>query len=323
MIGNIGTGNSFLNCIKYCLEDKKELSEDTKKLLSAADHLQHKDRAEILAFNKCYGNSNELARDFNEVAKLSRRVEKPVFHISIRFAPGESLSKDKLIEITNEVAKEFGFADNQYISVLHKDTAQQHFHIVANRVGFDGKVAKDSNSYRRMAALCRRMEKRYGLHEVLSPRSFLAKGDRYILRNDKRKEQARADVSDVLKKAVSYDDFERQMNIRGYKVIKGRGICFIDSKKVKTKGSEIGYPLGKIEKLLSHLQQQSNSIGKTYSPIQQREIKPEFHQPYHNGVADLIGNILKPEFVNNELPYELLKEVRRKRKKKYNRGGGH
>lgn len=159
MIGYVGTGSSFFDCIRYCLEDKKELSEEQKQHLSQKDSPQHKDRAEVLFYNKCFGNKYELTKDFKDVAKLSKRVEKPVLHLSLRLAPGETLSREQLTEVGRECAKEFGIADNQYICVLHKDTNEQHIHIVANRVGYSGKTASDSNSYKRMAALCRRLEK--------------------------------------------------------------------------------------------------------------------------------------------------------------------
>jgi hypothetical protein len=48
--------------------------------------------------------------------------------MSLRLTPGEQLSKDQLMEIGRECAKEFGVADNQYICVLHKDTKEQHIH---------------------------------------------------------------------------------------------------------------------------------------------------------------------------------------------------
>jgi len=41
-----------------------------------------------------------------------------------------------------------------------------------------------------------------------------------------------------------------KMTELGYKVIKGRGISFIDDKKVKIKGSEVGFSLGKTERIL-------------------------------------------------------------------------
>ncbi len=165
-----------------------------KAQLSQMDHLQNKDRAEVLEYNQCFGNKQELAAQFRDVAKLSKQVEKPVLHLSLRLAPGESLSRDQWMEIGREAAKDFGVADHQYICVLHKDTQQQHIHIVANRVGFDGKVASDSNSYKRMATLCRRLEKEYNLQQVLSPRAFLSQEERQLPRHDQRKEKLRENI---------------------------------------------------------------------------------------------------------------------------------
>jgi hypothetical protein len=40
------------------------------------------------------------------------------------------------------------------------------------------------------------------------------------------------------------------MKAKGYQVIKGRGISFIDNKKVKVKGSEVNFSLQIIERML-------------------------------------------------------------------------
>lgn len=255
MIGHVSIGSSFYHCISYCLEDKRELSEEKKLALAIQDHLQHKERAEVLEYNKCFGNKYELTGQFKDVRKLSRRIEKPMLHLTLRLAPDDTLTKEQLREVGRECATEFGIADNQYICVLHKDTKEQHIHIAANRVGFDGKVANDSNSYKRMAELCRRLEKKYGLQEVLNPRAFLSPNDRLLPRHDSRKEKLKADIQQTLKSVSSYLSFERQMRDLGYKVLKGRGISFIDDKKVKIKGSEVGFSLTKIEEILSHKQQ--------------------------------------------------------------------
>lgn len=250
MIGKVYVGKTF-GCISYCLEDKKGLSEEQKEMLSRRDNVQHKDRAEVLYYNQCGGEKDELINDFKEVVRLSTRVEKPAFHFILRLAPGETLPKDKLMEMSQECAKEFGVADNQYLCILHKDTKEQHIHIIANRVGFNGKAAKDNNNYRRMAALCRRLEKQYGLQEVLSPRAFLSGKDRLLPRSDKRREQLKSDIRQVLEKSGTYFEFERGMQGLGYSVIKGRGISFIDDKKVKTKGSEVGCSLATLEKVFA------------------------------------------------------------------------
>ena len=338
MIGHVSVGSSSFHCISYCLEDKRELTEEQKQQLALMDHLQHKDRAEVLEYNKCFGNKYELADQFRDVEKLNKLVEKPVLHLSLRLAPGESLTRNQLIEIGRECAKEFGVADHQYICVLHKDTNEQHIHIAANRVGFDGKVAKDSNSYLRMAKFCRRMEKQYHLQEVLSPRAFLSPQERLLPRHDKRKERLEKDIRQTLKDVTNYPDFEKKMTELGYKVIKGRGISFIDDKKVKIKGSEVGFSLMKIEKILSlkqeltikkkeRLRQQpGEGIAKQPASPGQRMIFKHMQRSERESapviqtetqIATLLSALLEPEQqMGGGLPYELTEEyLRRKRKR--------
>ena len=50
--------------------------------------------------------------------------------------------------------------------------------------------------------------------------------------------------------AASYPAFKSAMKALGYRVEKGRGIAFIDEKGVRIKGSEVGYSLSKIERIL-------------------------------------------------------------------------
>ena len=74
MIGHVSKGTSFFHCISYCLEDKRELTEEQKQQLALMDHLQHKDRAEVLEYNKCFGNKYELADQVRYVEKLNKLV---------------------------------------------------------------------------------------------------------------------------------------------------------------------------------------------------------------------------------------------------------
>jgi hypothetical protein len=337
MIGHVSKGGSFFHCINYCLEDKKELTEEMKQQLAQGDHLQHKDRAEVLEYNKCFGNKYELTEQFRDVQKLSKRVEKPVLHLSLRLAPGENLTRDQLIEIGREAAKEFGVGDHQYICVLHKDTKEQHIHIAANRVGFDGKVASDSNSYKRMATLCRRLEKEYHLQEVLSPRAFLSPSERLLPRHDIRKERLKENIQRTLKEVSQYSEFEKKMTDRGYKIIKGRGISFIDDKKVKIKGSEVGFSLMKIEKILALkqelalrqkenlLRQQPGEGAKPRTPIHRLTIDPfpkSVGRPTpviqtEKQIASLLSTLLEPQQqMGGGVPYELTEEYLQKKRKR-------
>jgi len=338
MIGYVGTGASFYECIRYCLEDKIDLSEEQKILKTLKDQLQHKDRAEILEFNKCFGDLGELTSQFLDVAKLSKRVEKPVFHFSLRPAPGDKVSRDQLIEMGKECAKQFGVADNQYLIILHKDTNEPHIHMVANRVGFDGKVAKDNHSYRKMDSLCRQLEKQFQLKEVLSARRFLPEELRHLPRLDSRKEKLKTDIRDTLKQVNTFQQFEEKMKSLGYAVLKGRGISFIDDKKVKMKGSEVGFSLAKIEKIL-HLKQdlelkqekqrireialQRDMDKRGHTPVQKLLLKTAHSNQQEDfevlelakQLDKLLNDLLKPEYGSQSINPELLKEARRKRKR--------
>jgi hypothetical protein len=332
MIGHVSIGKSAYHCISYCLEDKRELTDEQKAKLSEKEKLQHQNRAEVLFYNQCFGNKKELASQFRDVQKLSRRCEKPVLHLSLRLAPGENLSKAQLSEIGRAAAEEFGVGDHQYICVLHKDTKEQHIHIAANRVGFDGKAAKDGNSYKRMSALCRKLEKQYGLQEVLSPRAFLPPSERRITRHDSRKERLKSNIRNSLEKSSSYPEFEKQMKALGYQIIKGRGISFIDDKKVKTKGSEMGFSLAKIEKVLGlkmQLQNEKAIIEKTQKDgmpsnhFRLQDYQPENDEQIHllknfeKQIFILLDDLTRTEYGADGIP----SEFRSTRKKKYRRKG--
>ena len=125
MIGKITTGKSFRGCLLYCLNDKQKLHKD---------EVVFKNRAEILMFNKCFGNQNELIEQFNEVRQLNPKLAKPVLHVTLSFAKDDKLDQNKLTEISEACAKDLGFENNQFVSIFHKDTEHPHMHIVANRM---------------------------------------------------------------------------------------------------------------------------------------------------------------------------------------------
>lgn len=264
MIGKIITGKSFRGCLLYCLHDKTE-----KEAM--------KNRTEIISFNQCYGNSRDLIKQFNEVRELNPKLSKPVLHITLSVAPGEKLSAYRLSEVAEKCSESLGFKSNQYVAVLHKDTNHQHIHIIVNRVGFDGKTLNDSNNYRKIANFCREIEQEYGLKQVLNPRRFMSKELRHAPRMDARKLKLKTDILNSLLISKTYEEFERKMNLLSYSVIKARGIGFRDGQKVYTKGSDVGYSLGKIQAILSLPQlEKETKIRPQQQPL--KMLKGEKHE---------------------------------------------
>jgi len=328
MIGKITIGKSFNGCIKYCMNDK--LSEQNQEQVM-------KDRAEVLLFNQCYGNECELIQQFNEVRQLNSKLSKPVLHITLSLAPGEQLSKDKLMEMCQDCARDMGFENNQYIVVHHRDTNHQHIHIVANRVGFDKQTVSDSKNFQKIASYCRKMELKYQLKQVLSPRVFLSKEQRQIPRQDIRKELLKKDIQNTLQLVNNYQQFEQKMKALGYQVLKGRGISFIDKKKVKIKGSEVGFSLMKIEKILAlkpafetnkHIEKfiqeglknkQNEGFQKPLSFTKKGMIEKQEQVPVialQKQIGELIYEIIKPEYIPDQLAPEWLKKKKERKRRR-------
>ncbi len=266
MIGKVITGKSFRGCLRYCLEDKKMVNDIDKMIM--------KNRAEVLQYNMCFGNKDELIAQFNEVRKLNTKQSKPVMHITLSFAPGERLSKQQLTEISNHCAEDLGFDKNQFIAVEHNDAQHQHFHIVVNRINFEGKTLPDSNSYKKISDFCRKMEKQFKLIQVLSPGRFLSAEQKNLPRHDQRKERLRIVIFQSLNSSKTYDEFSGKMKANNYEIIKGRGISFIDKQAVKVKGSELGFSM---EKINQQLQQNLNHGLKQNTYVHLPKHKKSLH----------------------------------------------
>ena len=238
MIGTVTIGRSFGDCIAYCLEDKKQ--RHSREVI-------FKNRAEVLFGNFCSGTKQELIEQFNEVRCMNPRLGKPVMHITLNLAPEDKLDRGMMIQVVHDLAKELHFERHQYLAVSHVDTPHQHMHVVVNRISLDGNTLNISHNYRKISLFCREMEVKYRLRPVLNPKRFLPREQRSLPRLDTRKENVRIQISQILDSCKTFETFREKMEALNYKVIKGKGICFIDVQRVKTKGSEVGFPLQAIE----------------------------------------------------------------------------
>jgi Relaxase/Mobilisation nuclease domain len=263
MIGKISTGKSFRGCLNYLHEGRLQQSKALQEIE------QEKKQAQVICYNQCFGNKKELIQQFNEVRYLNPKLSKPVLHASLSFAHSDQLSNQDKIDIGKQMAKDFGFENNQYVVIEHSDRQHQHLHIVANRVGYDAKTVSDSNNYKRMANFCRTMERKHQLEQVLSPRKFLSKEERILPRQDIRKEALKEAIAKFLKQSTTMKEFQNKITAKGYEVELGRGIAFTDAQAVRFKGSQVGYPLLKIEKQLAQNRQMQQEEQQKPSLAQQ------------------------------------------------------
>jgi hypothetical protein len=314
------------------MQDKEQ--EEREKLVIS-------NRAELLHYNLCFGDQFEVIKQFNEVRQLNLNLSKPVMHISLSLAPEDKIEKGKMNQMVEECAEKMGFQNNQYVAVYHKDTNHQHLHIVVNRVGFDGKTLSDSHNFGKIAAYCRKMELKYQLKQVLSPRRYLSEEQRLLPRQDIRKELLKERINQSISQSKSYLEFEYRMKQLGYDVIRGRGIAFQDKQKVYVKGSEVGYSLSTIENKLKlqlrpsqNLTQQQKKFlileqklksENNYSerPGQKLSLKQQ-HEKINDNISEgqrhnqrqqqILEILMRPVEDKEQMPYQLKKS---KRKRQY------
>src|SRR5690606_29005093 len=124
---------------------------------------------EIVLHNYIYGKHyEEIAQQFKDQAKENLKVKNPVMHLSVNFKTEDHISEKVQKEFVKRVLDEMEIKDDnhQYIAVRHNDK-HPHFHIVVNRIGFDGKTLSDSHSKYRIGTACDKIEKEMGLDNYL------------------------------------------------------------------------------------------------------------------------------------------------------------
>lgn len=129
----------------------------------------NKEKGRVLDTNKIFNdgsgtvNIRRAYEDFQRWMPSATRTEKPMMHISLNPHPDDRLSDTDFTRLAHEYMEKMGFAEMPYLIVKHEDIDRHHVHIVALRVGTDGRCISDSNNFYRSKNICRELEKKYGL----------------------------------------------------------------------------------------------------------------------------------------------------------------
>lgn len=115
-----------------------------------------KDRGELMLvknFGMLQGLEQLRPQDYinylEAVSSRSTRTKYPQFHVVIS-GKGRSHSKEELTDIAQQWMQGMGYGKQPYLLIFHKDTTNNHIHLVSTRVGKDGK--KISDSYEKLRA---------------------------------------------------------------------------------------------------------------------------------------------------------------------------
>ncbi|MBD1385874.1 relaxase/mobilization nuclease domain-containing protein [Mucilaginibacter rigui] len=107
----------------------------------------------VANFGPLQAFGNLKPRDYinylSALSALNNNIKLPQFHAIIS-AKGRAYSKESLTEIAENWLREMGYGRQPYLIVFHKDTANNHVHMVTTRVDREGK--KISSAYENVRA---------------------------------------------------------------------------------------------------------------------------------------------------------------------------
>lgn len=157
MIGMAFHLRSFTRLAGYLENEKRPNAEPTR-----AAWIEHR--------NLVYAESlQQAAREMTFQARANDRVQKPVLHLSISWAPEDRPTKAQMRTIAGGMLEDLGVSAHQASIVAHVDKPYAHVHIMANRVHPQTcRVAPRGLYWKQIHATARRSERAYGFREVPS-----------------------------------------------------------------------------------------------------------------------------------------------------------
>lgn len=128
-----------------------------------------KQNAQVLSTQKIIESPNgsyslqQLSRSFELHLLANRKTEKPILHISLNPDPTDTVSDTDFENMAQEYMGQMGYGDQPFVVFKHTDIDRTHIHIVSVCVDNDGRKISDKFEKRRSMAVCRTLEKEYGL----------------------------------------------------------------------------------------------------------------------------------------------------------------
>jgi len=190
-----------------------------------------KDNTEVLYAEGVRMDSSEnMTADFNHLRKSNPDLGNAVWHTSLYFALEDKVKVSDELMVSIAIDYTNNFKLEQYAVIRHIVSDQVHFHIIANRVGYDGKTISDQFCANKGVELARILEKKYDLTQQVGKR--LEKTHREKLHGkDIVKYEIYEAVNMELPKCKSIEDLQGKLQIHGINtIIKPQGLSFSKGK---------------------------------------------------------------------------------------------
>lgn len=104
------------------------------------------------------------AKDLRAAQHTRPDITRPIWHASLRAAPGDRrLGDGTWADAAQSFMEDMGLAHHPWVAVRH---GEDHIHIVASRISDDGGVWHGRNDRRAAQTACTALERQHGLYEA-------------------------------------------------------------------------------------------------------------------------------------------------------------
>ena len=277
-------------------------------------------------------NPADILREFEMVNQYNYRCKNKFMRYEIGIAPQDidKLKPEDMNKIVRTFTKKMGLQNHQWIACTHKDTGKPHIHLIANRIGVDGKVFDTTFMSNRSAKIAEEISREMGLTIANDVRKQKQHQEAYA-------DLARQQAKEKLQKIAYYELFKND-SLEGFLHGLERedvGIEPAKNKHGKTygirfnyegytfKASEIGREFGfhSIAGNFSYSPEENHSQQFKLSPNQDTS-NQQSYSGGSSGIASLLGSLFTPNTSNpaEEDYYNSLKHNKKETKKrKYGR----
>ncbi|GAB3241029.1 hypothetical protein GCM10027346_35960 [Hymenobacter seoulensis] len=211
----------------------------------------------LVVANVIPGSPQEMAREMQSIAGLSRKIRKPVWHTVLSWKAGEVISQAQKVTAARRYCELIGAPIDRHQVVVyeHRDKQHAHIHIYLNRVPVDGGPAlRTNNNYYRQPGIVRQISQELGLQPLPERRR------RQEL--DPKKAALREQVRQMLGEIFSRPErggeqwLKAQLHPRRvqarFRHDRGgilRGVSF-EVEGVRVRGQEVGFPAARLREVL-------------------------------------------------------------------------
>lgn len=162
MVPHATSGRGFVGLVRYLMHDKDASTTDRVQLVHTENIAGDTARAALSEMLWTFEHQHDLK--VRAGMKLTgRKLEKPVYHLSLSWHPTEQPDDQQMIEAARDALTAQGLQDHQILMVIHNDTGHRHIHVLVNRVhpqtGLAATLKLDHQKFSRWAE---RYEKEHG-----------------------------------------------------------------------------------------------------------------------------------------------------------------